>query len=121
MNEKILQLEKRFFEHNYISDKKWLENILSDAFIECGKSGALYNKNDTIQALMEYQSDRTMDIYNFDACALSEKIFLVHYITLDKDEKRYFRTSVWTEENGLKLLFHQASLLCMEIDLTRNG
>lgn len=108
---------KNFVELKYISHKKQLEDILSDHFIECGKSGVLYNKNEIIQALMEYQANR--NIYHFDVCTLGEKNFLVHYITLDKEGNRYFRTSVWIKENGLKLLFHQPSLLCMETELLK--
>ena len=46
MYKKLLSLEKDFFKLSYMSDKKWLSDIIHDDFIECGKSGDLFDKKE---------------------------------------------------------------------------
>ena len=50
-------------------------------------------------------------IYNYEFIELSKDVFMVHYITKTNDEKLIYRTSIWVNNNGLKLTFHQASIL----------
>ena len=57
MKEKILELEKSLFKHEYTSNKNYLENIIHVNFIECGKSGLLYDNEITIDSLLECQTD----------------------------------------------------------------
>ena len=46
--EDLLSLEKSFFQLEFISDKEWLDAVICNRFVECGKSGALYNKTETV-------------------------------------------------------------------------
>lgn len=114
----ILQLEKNLFKKEYISDMKWLNKIIDDRFIEIGKSGKQFNKVDVINELTNLKEDRNIIIYNFSCEKIDKNTYLVHYITMNNDDKIY-RTSIWNEyENERKLIFHQASLYNEEIELT---
>jgi hypothetical protein len=116
MKEKILELEKSLFKIEYISNKKYLENIIHENFLECGKSGLLYDNEITIDSLLECKEDRNIKIYNFACEQIDNNTYLIHYITRN-DNKKYFRTSIWKEEDTLRLYFHQATLLVDEIKL----
>ena len=108
MKEEILTLEKNLFKLEYISNKEWLEKTIDDKFIECGKSGYLFHKKDTIESLLECTEDRPITIYNYEYQQIDEKTYLIHYITKSQD-KIYYRTSIWTMDSNLKLLYHQAT------------
>lgn len=51
MYETLLNLEKKFFKIKYISDKNWLNDTLHNDFVECGKSGTLFNKREVMEEL----------------------------------------------------------------------
>lgn len=105
--DKILELEKSLFKLEYMSNKDYLNNILDDNYLECGKSGIFFNKEDVIRDLSVLKEDRKIIIYNYEIQDLGT-VYLVHYITLSNDNQIY-RTSIWNKD--YKLLFHQASIL----------
>lgn len=111
--DKILELEKSLFKYEYMSNKEYLDNIIDDDYLELGKSGVLFNKQDVINHLLNQQVDRDITIYNFSGEEIATGLFLVHYITLNNDLKIY-RTSIWKNN---KIIFHQASLLKEDIEL----
>lgn len=103
----ILELEKSLFKVEYMTNIEYLNNILDDNYLECGKSGKFFNKEDVIRDLSVINEDRKITIYNYEIQDLGT-IYLVHYITLSGDNQVY-RTSIWNKNN--KILFHQASIL----------
>lgn len=109
MENKLLELEKQFFQIKYISNKKWLEEILHEHFIECGKSGYLYDKKDTINALLDCQKNREIVIYNYSCEAIDSNSWIVHYVT-KTEHHAYYRTSIWVKTDILQLRFHQATI-----------
>lgn len=119
MKNKILELEKNFFKKEYMSDIYWMNKTISDGFVECGKSGKFFYKKDTIEELSKLSEDRKIDIYNYEFIELSKDVFIVHYITKSNDDKQVYRTSIWVNNNGLKLTFHQASVLSESVDLIK--
>lgn len=108
MKEEILNLEKNLFKLEYISNKEWLEKIIDDNFAECGKSGFIFYKKDTIESLLKCTEDRTIKIYNYDYKEIDNKTYLIHYITKSQG-KLYYRTSIWINDSNLKILYHQAT------------
>ncbi len=114
---RLLELEKSFFKHSCISDRAWLERTIHRDFIECGKSGMLFNKQDTIQSLLECKTDRKIEIYNFICRKFDDKSWIVHYITRTDQDQKYYRTSIWVGHKNMQLYFHQATILNEEIDL----
>lgn len=115
----LLDLEKDFFKRDKITDKRWLNNTLHDKFKEIGQSGTIFYKSDTIKALTSLNSDRKIDIYNFETEIIGDKCALVHYITKNINKQLIYRTSVRINENNWKLIFHQASVLNTVITLEK--
>lgn len=113
--DKILNAEKSLFKYEFISNVEYLESIFSDNFLECGKSGIIYDKNTVIESLLKATHDRDITIYNFTCENIDKNTWLVHYITLEND-KLYYRTSIWLD-NDIKLLYHQATLYNEKIEL----
>lgn len=120
MEKEILDLEKNLFKYEYISNPAWLNGVIHDNFVECGKSGLLFNKNDTVKELSSFDSDRKIEIYNFECNKIDSNTYLVHYITKNNDDLIY-RTSIWSldDNGGLKILFHQASIMNAPTELMR--
>lgn len=117
MYDELLEMERRFFKHSFISDKNWLDAVLHKDFKECGASGELFVRETVIEALLMCSGDRDIKIYNFECSELVSGCWMVHYIT-KKGGKKYYRTSIWiAEESSIQLIFHQASLLNTEIKL----
>ena len=115
----LLELEKCFFRRSYISDRAWLDKTLHNDFTECGKSGLLSDKEDTVKSLLECKADRDIEIFNFECRTIDDKIWLVHYITKSDDGGLYYRTSVWFICDEPQLYFHQATPLNEEVDLVK--
>ena len=81
MYDTLLTLEKDFFNLQYISDREWLDKILHDDFRECGRSGKLFDKFDTMEELLQCDSDRDIVICGFECVEINSNSWLVHYIT----------------------------------------
>lgn len=120
MDKYILELEKSLFKYEFISDIEYLNKIIDDKYVEVGKSGRKFLKNEVIKDLSILKQDRKISIYNFTCDKIGEKIYLIHYITKNNEENIY-RTSIWKKENDeIKIIFHQASLYKEEIDLVEH-
>ena len=65
MKNKILELEKSLFKYEYMTDIAYLNEIIDDQYIEVGKSGKQFNKEDVIKELSILKEDRKISIYNF--------------------------------------------------------
>ena len=76
-----------------------------------------FNKKQTINDLSKLPTDRLIDIYNYDCKKIDDNTYIVHYITKTGEGKNVFRTSLWVDKEGLKLYFHQASLLVQDVEL----
>lgn len=117
MKNKILELEKSLFKYEFMSDIQYLNKIIDDKYIEVGKSGKKFNKKEVINDLSILKEDRKISIYNFTCDEISENAYLIHYITKNNNDIIY-RTSIWKKENdGIKIIFHQASLYKEDVDL----
>lgn len=116
MYKTLLLLEKDFFKTSKILDREWLTSTIHDDFLECGKSGFLFDKEKVMEGLLSCKTDRNIVIYNFSYEEIGTNCWIVHYIT--KSEKElFYRTSIWVKEKQLQLRFHQASKLNGPIDL----
>ena len=68
MKNKILELEKSLFKYEYMTDIAYLNEIIDDQYIEVGKSGKQFNKEDVIKELSILKEDRKISIYNYTCC-----------------------------------------------------
>jgi len=111
MTEIILQYEKDFFSKAFCYVRGNLENRLSNDFIEYGKSGRVYDRESTINALHGLPEDRNIEITQFSLTVLSESILLARYVSHHRDDNSHaLRTSIWKlEDNIWKLFFHQGT------------
>lgn len=121
MKQLLLNLEKKLFQYSYISNRSWLENTIHTDFIECGKSGMLFDKQKTIQSLLQCKTDRDIIIYQFTCMNIDNNSWIVHYMTREQDETIYYRTSIWVKKDTMKLYFHQASKLEEKIVLIESN
>ncbi len=120
MNSRILELEKSLFQYKYMTNIEYLNKILDENYIEIGKSGRKFNKNDVITDLSSLKEDRKIIIYNFSCNKIDEKTYLVHYITKDENNNNIYRTSIWQEKfNEFIMTFHQASLYKEDVTLIK--
>lgn len=110
MEQTLLELEKAFFKKSYISDPQWLDAILHTNYIECGKSGILFDKEEVMKGLLSCTTDRDIVIHNFSCEQIDKNCWMVHYVT-ESEGEQYYRTSIWSREEQLQLRFHQASKL----------
>ena len=117
MKTEILELEKSLFKYEFMSNKNYLNKIIDDNYIEIGKSGKEFTKQDIIRELSNLKEDRNITIYNYNCRKISTNTFLVNYITKNNNDN-IFRTSIWKKENNkFKIIFHQASLYLEEAEL----
>ena len=119
MNTELLKLEKNFFDIKYMKNIEYLNNHIDDEYLEVGKSGFFINKTDVIKELSNLKENRNIDIYNFSQKQIDENTYIAHYITLNKEQEKIYRTSIWKKEENFKILFHQASILTDDIILTK--
>lgn len=119
MKLELLELEKKFFDVKYMSNLEYLDKYIDDEYLEVGKSGYFINKKEVINELSNLKESRNIDIYNFSQKQIDENTYIAHYITLNKEQEKIYRTSIWKKEENFKILFHQASILTDDIILTK--
>ena len=64
-----------------MSNRDYLINIIDDSYLEIGKSGKLFNKNDVVEELLSFKQDRDITIYNYEFIELNGNVYMVHYMT----------------------------------------
>lgn len=111
MRQTLLDAERSLFMHSITCDRSRLEAILHERFHEMGKSGILFDRTQVIESLHQLKQDRLITIYNFSWEEITPDVYLIHYITKETNPQTIYRTSVWINEQGLRLYFHQASVM----------
>ena len=111
MLEKLLyQYEQDFFSMEFCKKKENLEERLHKDFMEYGKSGIIFYREETIEELSQLTKNRDIKIMDFKCTMLSDKTALIHYVFLYNDKTKVLRTSIWKEEAGKwQLYFHQGT------------
>ena len=61
MKNKILELEKSLFKYEYMTDIAYLNEIIDDQYIEVGKSGKQFNKEDVIKEVIYFLARNISD------------------------------------------------------------
>lgn len=107
----LYELETSLFNGKYLNSKEYLENIFHDEFMEYGKSGLIYRKEDTIESLFGI-GDRNIKVIDFTSEKIDENTYIVHYVSIHNENVKVLRTSIW-KDNGerLQLFFHQGTLM----------
>ena len=117
MDEKILELEKSLFKLEYMTNLEYLNDVIADEYLEVGKTGLRFTKQDVVKELSALTEDRDITMYNYECTNIDENTYLVHYIT-KSGEQNIFRTSIWKRDNErIYIIFHQASLYKEDVKL----
>lgn len=111
MKDLILRYEQDFFDVDFCSNAANLERRLSFDFIEYGRSGRIYDRQDIIAYLLNRKECPNLEIHHFSIKKMCGDIILAHYLSIDPSLNQCTRrSSVWRKEDGLwKLLFHQGT------------
>lgn len=93
-------------------DQAYMEQILSPEFVEFGRSGKVYSREDSLSAASR-DIRCTLPLKNFTAHLIDENVFLVTYIsesTSDGEMLAANRSSIWIKTpQGWQLRFHQGT------------
>lgn len=110
----LYELEKSLFRSDGKKTEE-VEAVIGDEFVEFGSSGKIYNKKQTVEAIMQGPEGK-IDIENFKAMQLSDDAALVTYTAVkfrveEKTGKRSLRSSIWKLVKGKwQIVFHQGTL-----------
>lgn len=107
----LKKLEESLWNNETRFSKKHMNQILAEDFVEFGRSGRIYKREDTLavpenEALTEYHFE------NFQVRQIDENVFLVTYVSrVMFDELEIAnRSSLWLKTSGGWLLqFHQGT------------
>jgi hypothetical protein len=106
----------RFFELETSLHKRQVRNssestsaLLSDAFIEFGSSGRVWNRASIIESMRREQADQQITVEDFAARELAPDVVLVTYISKN-DTGSTLRSSIWKRcEGKWQMIFHQGT------------
>ncbi len=108
--QRLASLEHSLWRTETRFDREWIEGVLAPDFFEFGRSGRIYNREETLA-----MPARAIDarIEDFDVHLLGPDVAQVTYTTVEDyagDEQVANRSSLWSRtEDGWRLLFHQAT------------
>ncbi len=108
-------LELSFFDFSIRHSFDKLDELVVDDFIEYGRSGKIFNKQEIIGLLLNSEAPG-VKLENFKIKILSGDLLLVNYLSIignhKKQAERTLRTSIWKLHEGKwKIIFHQGTPL----------
>ncbi len=108
----LQQLEESLWIAHTRFDNAYMEQILSPEFVEFGRSGKVYGREETLSAA--YHDIRCMfPLKHFTADCIETNVFLVTYVSESFSEGEVFvanRSSIWIKTpQGWRLRFHQGT------------
>jgi ribonuclease HI len=106
----LRSLEERLWLSETRFDRRFMESVLADDFVEVGASGTRYSRAEIIAATPR-PLDVEIPLPEFAVCQLSETVALVTYVSVERQpDRRARRLSVWARADGRWLLrFHQGT------------
>jgi hypothetical protein len=111
----FFDLETSLHKKEVRNSREKVAELIADDFVEFGKSGGTFNKQDTLNGLAEEKIDLQIEISNFAIKQLSSEVTLVTYtaVMLDRDAVTKVstnRSSVWILRDGKwQMVFHQGT------------
>jgi uncharacterized protein (DUF952 family) len=96
------------------ADPGWMDRILHPNFVEVGRSGRTYHRQEAIETT-HYPFGIELPLRDFEMDLIDEDVALVRYVSRETREDEMspaHRTSVWVNTNeGWRLRFHQGTPL----------
>jgi hypothetical protein len=110
--ERLKQLEESLWQQEYRFDPAYMEATLAPDFLEFGRSGRVYEREDTL--MIETQPIQAkLPLPQFVARLITEDVALITYvseITYGDNIERANRSSLWSRHStGWKMRFHQGT------------
>lgn len=110
----LQRLETSLYEKETRSSPQKVSQLLTDDFIEFGKSGELYTKQVVVDSLKEEKVTPVVSVENFVAKELAPGVVLLTYRTTingtGSTPETHVRSSIWLQkESGWQLCFHQVT------------
>ena len=107
----VWQAEKELLNPAVRASAEKISACLADDFIEIGRSGRRFNKNDILERLPAGQGESDFTATNPSFVQLSDSLILVSYTLRDTGGASY-RSSVWdVSDSAPKMRFHQGTIL----------
>jgi hypothetical protein len=115
MDQKMLEtfraLEESLWRSETRFDPEYMERILSPDFLEFGRSGSVFTREEILQTPnMEIRCK--LPLHNFEVHPLSQEIVLTTYISevLYEEWEYANRSSIWMKtKHGWQIRFHQGT------------
>jgi hypothetical protein len=109
LERQLYRLEEQLLRSTTRSSRKYLEELLTEDFLEFGSSGAIYDRASVISALV-MESPVAWSIANFKARPLADDVALVTYVATTGDGQSSLRCSIWERKGGRwRMAFHQGT------------
>jgi hypothetical protein len=110
----ILALEQKLLDPDVRRSMQQMDALLADEFVEFGKSGRVFNKEQVIAGLQKEHKTQ-YEILNFKTRTLADGVVLATYYTLLNEEggkkTQSLRSSIWKMIDGRwQIVFHQGTL-----------
>ncbi len=110
--DELQQLEESLWIAHTRFDRVYMEQILSPEFVEFGRSGKVYGREETLSASY-HDIHCTFPLKHFTAHHIVANVFLVTYVSETINEGDVFianRSSIWIKSpQGWQLRFHQGT------------
>ena len=97
------------------SDAKRVNMLLHKSFVECGRSGRIYERNDILEELSGDEAAASVWSQDFAVEEILEGVILLTYLSahINSDEElshHTFRSSLWQQTpHGWQMRFHQGT------------
>jgi hypothetical protein len=112
----IRGLEQELFRQSVRGSPDAVNNLLADSFVEFGRSGSIYEKNEVIQSLAAESTETpdTLTARDFVLRPLADGVVLLTYRSFrpaeDGEQRHTLRSSIWKFMDGRwQMLFHQGT------------
>ncbi len=114
---KLKTLEEGLWQSKFRFDMQWMEQVLAADFFEYGRSGRVYQRQDTLN--IPYQEIAAqIPLPNLKIRLIDDRVAQITYISdvnHDGEHHKALRSSLWSCLNGnWQLRFHQGTPLPME-------
>lgn len=111
----LIALEKELHSNTRRSDSEFMETVLHPDFMEIGRSGRVYSRQDIVDAFKTGAALPAIDARDFHVSHIGEAVWLLTYRSshIGDNGQRYrlsLRCSIWVRtDKGLQLRFHQGT------------
>ena len=113
--ETVKRFEVELHQPDVRSNAERVKTLLHKSFVECGRSGRIYQRKDILEALSGEGAGRSVWSQDFSMEEISDGVVLLTYLSahIDSDEelsRHTFRSSLWQQTpHGWQMRFHQGT------------